>query len=103
MNTSIFWQKKRQELENQGKLPKPKQSQLPWWQDPDYTKSNRDVPTEPVPAVDSKNHDFSKASHLRDKSGNCPNCGSSDFMSSTASTAPRCFACGYVHGRQVND
>lgn len=104
MSTSTFWLKKRQELQQQGRLPPSRLPQdIPWWQDPDYTKSNRDIPTEPMPVVDSKEHDFSKASHLRDKSGNCPNCDSADFMSPSASAAARCFACGYVHGRQVND
>lgn len=56
-----------------------------------------------VQTVGEKHHDFSKAMHLRDKSGNCPNCGSTDFVSPSASHATRCFACGYIQGRQVND
>lgn len=104
MTTSqSFWTRKRQELQSQGILPPLRPSRLtPWWQDPEYTKPGNRVPAEEIHIADGV-HDFSEAHHLRDKSGNCPNCGSSDYMSPSASAATRCFSCGYTHGRQVND
>ena len=105
MSTSqSFWTKKRQELQSQGKLPPPQPSRLiPWWQDPDYTKPDRQLPEQQTQPEDS-NHDFSRAEHLKSKSGNCPNCNSSNYAQGPDTrTVTRCFDCGYTGGRRVND
>jgi hypothetical protein len=102
MDTSTFFQKKRQEQQKQNPSPN-YQGNLPWWQDPDYTRSNRDRPTQPIETVKDSNHDYSRADHLKSNTGNCPNCGSGSFVKPGASAAARCFDCGYISGREVND
>jgi hypothetical protein len=102
MDTSTFFQKKRQEQQKQNPSQRLPGDIKPWWQDPDYTKSNKDRPTEPMEAVDD-NRDFTRADHLRSGSGNCPNCNSTSFIKPSASSTARCFDCGYIDGRQVND
>jgi len=106
-----FWEKKRQELQREGKLPQARPEPVrtasgPWW-----AEGSTLVPSQPqVPQSASQPHtegtegrDFSKAMHLRSKEGNCPMCGSTEFMKPNAMAATRCFACGYVQGREVND
>lgn len=44
-----------------------------------------------------------KASHLRQNAGRCPDCDSPRFGRSTNSSAPRCFDCGYIEGRNIAD
>lgn len=103
MDTSAFFARKRQEL--QASSPQSHghaANTVPWWQDPEYTRSNRDQPTEPIETVNEQ-HDFSRADHLRSSSSNCPNCNSASFMKPSASAAARCFDCGYIQGREVND
>jgi hypothetical protein len=99
-----FWEIKRQQLQKQGKLPQARPEPVnyngAWWADED-TRLNRN-PAADMTRDNSDEHDFSKAQHLKDRAGSCPNCNSPDFMS-VAASAPRCFACGYIQGRQVND
>src|SRR5215469_17891550 len=98
MDTSAFFAKKRQELQRNN----PQASKIPdtpWWQDPELSKSRSHEPAEPT----GMPSDFSKANHLRGSKPNCPNCGSEDSMKPTSSTAARCFDCGYIQGREVND
>jgi hypothetical protein len=103
MDTSKFFQVKRQESQkNNPQLPRLPGDVKPWWQDASYTQSNRDRDTQPLETVDDK-HDFSRADHLRSGNNICPNCGSTSFVKPSASVASRCFDCGYIDGRQVND
>jgi hypothetical protein len=100
--TTRFFDKKRQELQK-NLPPSPSRSlDRPWWQDPDYTKPDNRVPTDEPQMADGV-HDFSRADHLKSNRGNCPNCGSTSFVKPGASAAARCFDCGYIEGRQVND
>lgn len=108
---SDFWSRKKQELQDSGELPSPRRSEPvsgPWWADGTTLLQQRQNAAErqpegriePSDGLDG--HDVSKASHLR-ASSNCPRCGKTDFMKVSASVAPRCFSCGYVEGRQLND
>jgi ribosomal protein S27AE len=101
--TANFFQKKRQQLQKENPQLFSQKSNLPWWQDANYTQSNRDRPTEPMDAVDDGQHDYSRADSLKSNAGNCPNCASSSFMKPSSSAAARCFDCGYIQGREVND
>ena|ERR1700728_2284425 len=104
---NTFWERKKQQLQQEGKLPAPRQpvtSHGAWWQDEQPVPKQNDNPMQsPLHAVSADGHDFSKATHLSSKAGNCPNCGSGDYVKASASTAARCWACGYIDGRQVND
>ena len=112
---SDFWTRKKEELQAKGELPSPRRSEPisgPWWADgtsllqqrqnePQNQPESRPGASESRPGtVDG--HDVSKASHLK-ASSECPRCQSNDFMKVSSSTAPRCFSCGYVGGRQLND
>lgn len=99
-----FWELKRQQLQQQGKLPQPRQEPVKtggaWWSDnPEPASMTHE---EAILHLEQE-HDFSKAQHLRDKSGSCPNCGSGNYVSPGASASNRCFDCGYIQGREVND
>lgn len=102
-----FWDLKRQQLQQQGKLrvqrqepPKPGGA---WWSDETGHNSFYQRGYEAGLTDSSPEHDFSKAQHLRDKSGACPNCSSGNYVSPGASSANRCFNCGYIQGREIND
>lgn len=103
-----FWEKKREQLQQQGKLPQPRQEPVrngPWWDESGNITRQR-VDNQPQENYDSREeprHDFSKATHLQSKVGNCPNCGSGDYVKSSPTIAARCWNCGYIDGRQVND
>lgn len=107
-----FWDRKRAQLQQEGKLPVPRQpvtSHGAWWQDEQSEhnpalKSYNGLAATPVSQqVPNDNHDYSKATHLKSSAGNCPNCNSGDYVKPSASTAARCWNCGYIDGRQVND
>lgn len=108
---SDFWSRKKEELQAKGELPPSKRSEPvsgPWWsegttllqQRQNEAQSQPESRTGPSDGLDG--HDVSKAAHLR-ASSNCPRCNKTDFMKVSAATAPRCFSCGYVEGRQLND
>lgn len=103
-----FWQKKREQLQQQGKLPQPRQEPVrngPWW-DETGNITRQPIDNQPQQQYDSNQepqHDFSKATHLQSKAGSCPNCGSGDYVKPSATVAARCWNCGYIDGRQVND
>ena len=106
-----FWERKRQELQKEGKLPQPRPEPVrapgqPWWAEgstlvPQPPQASQDA--SPGRAEGTEGRDFSRAMHLRSKEGSCPMCSSSEFMRPSATAAARCFACGYVQGREVND
>lgn len=97
MDTSAFFARKRQELQP---VQPQRQNNLPWWQDPD--RSGAKPQQEQIIPQDS-DHDYSRADHLKSHTGNCPHCGSASYMKPSSSGAARCFDCGYISGRQVND
>lgn len=102
-----FWELKRQQLQQQGKLPQPRQEPVKykgaWWAEETETETLVHGPTREQQVIQDSNHDFSKAQHLRSNAGNCPNCGSGNYVSPSASSANRCFDCGYIAGREVNN
>lgn len=91
-----FWTKKRQELQENGMLYTPKPSVTahkgPWWQEP------REDTTQPEIASHRPSQGRTEALGER-----CPHCGSGDYTKPSPSIAARCFDCGYVHGRQLNE
>jgi len=106
MNATGFWEKKRQELQSQGKLPTPRHEPVPntvWWSDDNSSErqARRGQLTELPDSY--QEHDYSRATHLHSKEGNCPNCNSANYMKPSSSGAARCWNCGYINGRQVND
>lgn len=113
MDSSDFWSKKRLQLQQQGKLPQPRQEPVktsgPWWADEPTQPATKEsgmvtgVVEGTAHLIEQQEHDFSKAMHLKDKSGHCPNCTSGNFMNTSASYAARCFDCGYTQGRELND
>lgn len=107
-----FWEAKRQQLQQEGKLLPPRQEPVTnaWWdetgsitQTRTVTSDYRDNLIQDHLANDLGKHDFSKATHLKSKAGNCPNCGSGNYVKPSASSSTRCFECGYIEGRVVND
>lgn len=96
MKSADFWNKKRQEMQPQQPVTNRLLSHnSAWWQENQMQapQIQQQLPDE---------HDFSKATSLKslDK---CPNCYSGNYVKSSASVAARCFDCGYIDGRQVND
>jgi len=99
-----FWAKKRQQLEQEGKLPTYQPQPItrgPWWEGDD--RAHQTVQQTQQADPDTTHHDFSRADSLRSKVGNCPNCNGTNFVKPTSSSAARCWNCGYIEGRQVND
>lgn len=103
-----FWDRKREELQTKGELPKPKptvmQSNGAWWMVDNSLRGNQLEP--PRPSEDHtdpyEGHDVSRAEHLRQKD-RCPECGSGDYFKTSAATAARCWTCGHVEGRRLNE
>jgi hypothetical protein len=93
---SDFWTRKREELQKEGVIPTPRQpvtqSDGPWWQAPRQ-------PTQEQPNVSQRPSQGRTEVHGQP----CPNCGSGNYWAPETSTANRCFDCGYVHGRQLNE
>jgi len=97
-----FWARKKQELQKEGKLPVPRPSVMasdgPWWQDPRET--TRQAPKEPQGPSQGRAQaprpgEYGQVS--------CPHCRSGNYSKPSPSTASRCFECGYVDGRQLNE
>lgn len=105
MTSETFWARKRQELQQQGKLPQQRPATSygggAWWSET-QSGSNPEQVMQQEQEHEPK-HDFSKAMHLKSNDGNCPNCNSGDYVKPSASAAARCFQCGYIQGRDVND
>jgi hypothetical protein len=99
MDTSAFFARKRQELQKNQPPSNSRPLDRVWWQEDTLNEHRKDFT--PKEVIDD-NHDFSRAEHLK-KSGKCPNCNSTSFMKPSSSGAARCFDCGYIEGRQVND
>lgn len=97
-----FWARKVAEKRlaaNHGVIPPDapaRPSGQPWW-----AQGSRLVPATQIagqgvldlPGI-VEGHDVSKARHLSN-SGNCPDCGSGNYMTMTGSKMSRCFDCGW--------
>lgn len=113
-----FWERKKQELQQEGKLPMPRPepvraSEGPWWAEgtqlhqPQQIEPQRPAQGHIAGTVDG--HDVSKAAHLKAESY-CPMCGAGGpgketlpgIMKPNATAAARCGSCGYVEGRGIN-
>lgn len=110
--TTDFWAKRREQLQQQNPQPQPRQEPVrnaPWWDDTGtitqqgIDKQQQDPYTVTTGQPQQDEHDYSKATHLKSRAGSCPNCGSGNYVKPSATIATRCFDCGYVEGRQVND
>lgn len=92
---SDFWSRKKAELEQTGQIPSKQRSEPisgAWWQEP--VSDTRETSKEPQRPSEGRT----------ELSGNpCPNCHSGNYHKPTPSTAARCFDCGYVDGRQLNE
>lgn len=93
---SDFWTKKREELQQKGELPKPalppRQSSAPWWAEGTrILPEQRSVPQE------------ASQSRTRPTGPFCPFCQSENYMKPSSSMAARCFDCGHVEGRTLNE
>lgn len=112
-----FWTRKRQELQAKGELPQARTEPTrvgTWWDEEGHITGTKATP-EPVNYYDPKesyslatglldsSRDFSKATHLKSKAGDCPNCGSGDYVKPSALVVARCWNCGYTEGRVTND
>src|SRR5579859_7151424 len=97
MDTSAFFARKRQEQQQQNPSRKLSNDTKPWWQDTNYTQ----------PEISEKVNDSATSPSHPSRSirndGNCPNCNSGSFVKPSSTSAARCFDCGFIEGRQVND
>jgi len=115
-----FWERKKQELQQEGKLPMPRPepvraSDVPWWAEgTQLHQPQQNAPQNPAQGVLElpgivDGHDVSQAQHLKSESS-CPMCGAGGrgkerlpgIMKPSATSAARCGSCGYVEGRGIN-
>lgn len=119
-SSADFWARKFKPEETQPAPIVQQPTDRPWWAVvPPEPTAQRTVPSDPVvtgrPGQRVKltdeieitldaNGEYrpAKATHLK-SSSMCPDCGSTNYSKVTASTAPRCFECGYVDGRSIAD
>jgi hypothetical protein len=97
---SDFWSRQKEKLQNEGVIPAPRtpvtQSNGPWWSHgtnlvprTEQAQEPLQQPTRPVPSAS--------------RTDVCPNCGSGNYSKPSTMAAARCFECGHVDGRQLND
>jgi hypothetical protein len=99
MSTSQdFWARKVAKVQQEKGIVPPQtvNRDTPWWSQASVPQTPQTQPQQPT------GHDFSKALHLKQES-NCPECDSGNYMKVTASSARRCYECGYVEGRSIAD
>lgn len=102
-----FWARKLEKRARETGMPivdaPPRRSDGPWWsQGSSLVPQQGSQAPEPQNPSQPREHDFSKAAHLKNE-GKCPECGSGHYMKPSSASARRCFDCGSVENRSIHD